>query len=110
MALAPTGDRHQHGFRRSGDLRSRAVAPVQVGRRQAYTAGEAPPRQLRATHAVAQDPSQPFSRDLAWQTKRAADVLMMDGDVEQGEPAPEGCGQPLWPQMSPQPVEELFGS
>ncbi len=35
---------------------------------------------------------------------------MMDGDVEQGESAPENSGQPLWPQMSPQPVEELFGS
>ncbi len=35
---------------------------------------------------------------------------MMDGDIEQGEPAPEGCGQPLWPKMSAQPVEELFGA
>ena len=38
------------------------------------------------------------------QTERAADVLMMDGDVEQRESASEGRGQPLRPQPSPQPA------
>ena len=106
----PTSDRHQHGFRWPGDLRPRAVTPVQVCRCQAYAAGEVPPRQLGAAYAVAQDAAQPFGRDLAWHTKRATDVLMMDGDIEQGEPAPKGCGQPLWPKMSTQPVKELFGA
>ena len=106
----PTGDRHQHGFRRAGDLRPRAVAPVQVCWCQAYAAGEVPARQLGAAYAVAQDAAQPFNRDLAWSTKRATNVLMMDGDIEQGEPAPKGCGQPLWPKLSAQPVKELFGA
>lgn len=48
----PTDDRHQDGFRRSENLWSRAVTPVQVGRRQANAAREAPPRQLRAANAV----------------------------------------------------------
>lgn len=47
---------------------------------------------------------------MAWHIKWAADVLTMDGDVEQGDLAPEGCGQPLWPQMNPQPAEELIGT
>jgi len=95
---SPTGDRHQHGFCRSGDFRSRAVSPVQVGRRQAYSAGEAPPGQFGAAQAGPQDPLQPLSRDLARHTQRATNVLMMDGDVEQGKPAPENGGHPLWPQ------------
>lgn len=106
----PTGDRHQNGFRPSGDLWSRAVTPIQVGRRKAYTSGKVPPRQLRAEYCVTQNAAQPLSRNLAWQTKRASDVLMVDGDIQQCKPAPEGRGQSPWPQMSPQPVEELFGT
>lgn len=34
---------------------------------------------------------------------------MMNGDVEQGESAPQNGGQPLWPQVRPQSMEELFG-
>ena len=89
---------------------SPAVTPVQVGRCQAYAAGEVPPRQLGGVQAVTQHTTQPFGWDLARQTERAADVVMMDGDVEQREPASEGRGQPLRPQPSLQPVEELFGA
>ena len=35
---------------------------------------------------------------------------MVDGDIEQGEPSSEGCGQSLRPQVSAQPVEELVGT
>ena len=84
------------------------MTPVQVCWSQADPAGEVPPRQLGTAHAVAQDAAQPFSRDLAWYAQRAANVLMMDGDVEQGEPAPEGGGQPLWPKLSAQLLKELF--
>ncbi len=90
----PTGDRHQHGFRRSGQLWSPAVTPVQIGRCQAYAAGEVPPRQLRGAQAVTQHTTQPFGRDLARQTERAADVLMMDGDIEQSEPPPKVVASP----------------
>ena len=74
------------------------------------TASDAPRRQFQAAHTGVQDPAQPFSRNLAWQTERSADVLMMDGDIEQGKPSSEGCGQSLRPQVSTQPVEELVGT
>ena len=51
-----------------------------------------------------------MARNLAWQTEWPADVLMMDGDIEQGETSSEDRGQPLWPQVSPQLVEEIVAT
>lgn len=97
----PTGDRHQQGFGRPGQLWPPAVGPVQIGRCQAHAAGEVPPRQLRCVQAVAQYATQPFGRDLARQTERPADVLMMDGDVKQRESALEGRGPTARASESP---------
>lgn len=35
---------------------------------------------------------------------------MVDGDIEQGKPSSEGGGQPLWPQVRTQPVEDLVAT
>lgn len=85
------------------------MAPVEVGGLKPYTSGQASSRQLGAQQGVVQHAAQPLSRDLAWLAQRAADVLMVDRDIEQGEPAAERRGQPRGAQMSPQPGEELCG-
>jgi len=69
-----------------------------------------PGRQLRAADGVRQHNPKTISRDLARPAQGAADVLMMDGDIKQGKSAPEGSGQPSWPQPVPQPLQQLLNT
>lgn len=62
----PTGDRHQYGFGRPGDLQSRAVTPVQVTRNQTHASGEVPGREFGAAYGVRQHNAKTISRDLSW--------------------------------------------
>ena len=105
-----TGDRHEDGFGRPHEVRPRAVTPVEIARSQTYPTGEVPGGQFRAEDGVRQDHTKTIGRDLAPLAQGAADVLVVDGDVQQGEPAPEDSGLPSWPHPVPESVQELLGA
>ncbi|HEY9293236.1 MAG TPA: hypothetical protein VIP98_18315, partial [Microlunatus sp.] len=106
----PTCNGHQNSFSGPANFWPRTMTPLQIGRDQPHPASDPPTRQLRTTHHTIQNLTQPFSRNLTQQTQRPTDALMMDGDIQQSEPTPEACSQPLRPQASLQPVEKLLGT